>query len=220
MYVEHYMTKDVITVSEDTRVLDALDIMEGNNFHRLPIVRDGKLIGLISEGIVLENSPARANKMSIHEINYLLTKTTVSQIMTKDVKTVSKDTLIEEAATIMSDNNIGVLPVVDEENHVIGIITDKDVFKAFIDLTGYNERGSRLILDIPEDHPGILEDITNILAESNTSITHIYVHRIAKDFSEVTIQLDTEDASEIEELLRYEGYSVKNSIATTPVDKE
>uniref|UniRef100_UPI00240916A1 CBS domain-containing protein n=1 Tax=Atopococcus tabaci TaxID=269774 RepID=UPI00240916A1 len=148
-----------------------------------------------------------ATGRDIHEINYLLTKTRVSQIMKKNVPTIKKNVLLEEAARIMRDDNLHVLPVVDDENHVVGIITYKDIFKAFIDMTGYNDPGSRVVLEIPEDHPGILEDITNILAEANVSITHIFVNRKGQ-FSEITLQVDKESVEEVAELLRYQGYTV------------
>ncbi|WP_028273510.1 CBS domain-containing protein [Atopococcus tabaci] len=207
MDVEQYMTADVITVTEDTLVVDALNLMEQHDFHRLPVVRDGKLVGLLTERVVLDHSSNLATGRDIHEINYLLTKTRVSQIMKKNVPTIKKNVLLEEAARIMRDDNLHVLPVVDDENHVVGIITYKDIFKAFIDMTGYNDPGSRLVLEIPEDHPGILEDITNILAEANISITHIFVNRKGQ-FSEITLQVDKESVEEVAELLRYQGYTV------------
>lgn len=207
MDVKQYMTADVITVTEDTLVVDALNLMEQHDFHRLPVVRDGKLVGLLTERVVLDHSSNLATGRDIHEINYLLTKTRVSQIMKKNVPTIKKNVLLEEAARIMRDDNLHVLPVVDDENHVVGIITYKDIFKAFIDMTGYNDPGSRLVLEIPEDHPGILEDITNILAEANISITHIFVNRKGQ-FSEITLQVDKESVEEVAELLRYQGYTV------------
>lgn len=207
MDVEQYMTADVITVTEDTLVVDALNLMEQHDFHRLPVVRDGKLVGLLTERVVLDHSSNLATGRDIHEINYLLTKTRVSQIMKKNVPTIKKNVLLEEAARIMRDDNLHVLPVVDDENHVVGIITYKDIFKAFIDMTGYNDPGSRVVLEIPEDHPGILEDITNILAEANVSITHIFVNRKGQ-FSEITLQVDKESVEEVAELLRYQGYTV------------
>lgn len=207
MDVEQYMTADVITVTEDTLVVEALNIMEQHDFHRLPVVRDGKLVGLLTERVVLDHSSNLATGRDIHEINYLLTKTRVSQIMKKNVPTIKKNVLLEEAARVMRDDNLHVLPVVDDENHVVGIITYKDIFKAFIDMTGYNDPGSRLVLEIPEDHPGILEDITNILAEANISITHIFVNRKGQ-FSEITLQVDKESVEEVAELLRYQGYTV------------
>ena len=152
MNVKNYMTSDVITVSEDTKVLEALDLMKEHNFHRLPVVRNGKMVGLITEEIIQENSPSTATSLSIHEMNYLLTKTTVGDIMHKEVVTIEAEDLLEEAAVLMLENEVGALPVVENGNKVIGIITDKDLFTAFIDVMGYNNKGSRIVIEIAADH--------------------------------------------------------------------
>lgn len=83
MDVKSYMTSHVVTVTEKTKVLEALDIMKENDFHRLPVVRDGRMVGLVTQEIIQENSPSTATSLSIHEMNYLLTKTTVGDIMQK-----------------------------------------------------------------------------------------------------------------------------------------
>ncbi|MFL2100280.1 CBS domain-containing protein [Desemzia sp. FAM 23991] len=211
MLVKDYMTTEVITAAEDTKVLEALDLMKENDFHRLPIVKNGRMIGLITEEIISDNSPSTATSLSIHELNYLLTKTTVGDIMCSKVPTIGPEDLLEEAASRMRDLKVGVLPVVQNENQLVGIITDKDIFRAFIDLLGYNNKGSRVVIDIPEDHPGILEDITNILAEANVSINQIAVYR--KDsFTQVVIQMDSENTNDIQEILTTSGYTVSSAV--------
>lgn len=211
MLVKDYMTTEVITAAEDTKVLEALDLMKENDFHRLPIVKNGRMIGLITEEIISDNSPSTATSLSIHELNYLLTKTTVGDIMRSKVPTIGPEDLLEEAASRMRDLKVGVLPVVQNENQLVGIITDKDIFRAFIDLLGYNNKGSRVVIDIPEDHPGILEDITNILAEANVSINQIAVYR--KDsFTQVVIQMDSENTNDIQEILTTSGYTVSSAV--------
>lgn len=211
MLVKDYMTTEVITAAEDTKVLEALDLMKENDFHRLPIVKNGHMIGLITEEIISDNSPSTATSLSIHELNYLLTKTTVGDIMRSKVPIIGPEDLLEEAASRMRDLKVGVLPVVQNENQLVGIITDKDIFRAFIDLLGYNNKGSRVVIDIPEDHPGILEDITNILAEANVSINQIAVYR--KDsFTQIVIQMDSENTNDIQEILTTSGYTVSSAV--------
>lgn len=211
MLVKDYMTTEVITAAEETKVLEALDMMKEHDFHRLPIVKNGRMVGLITEEIISDNSPSTATSLSIHELNYLLTKTTVGDIMRTKVPTIGPEDLLEEAATRMRDLKVGVLPVVQNENQIVGIITDKDIFSAFIDLLGYNNKGSRVVIDIPEDHPGILEDITNILAEANVSINQIAVYR--KDsFTQIVIQMDSGKTTDIEEILTTSGYTVSSAI--------
>lgn len=210
MDVKSYMTSTVVTVSEDTKILEALDIMKENDFHRLPVVTDGRMVGLVTQEIIQENSPSTATSLSIHEMNYLLTKTKVGDIMHKKVVTIQADDLLEEAASRMRDQKVGVLPVVEDQDKIVGIITDKDIFSAFIDIMGYNNKGSRIVIDIPEDQPGILEDITNILAEAQISINQIAVYR-KDDFTEVIIQMDSPDTKTIKEILTTSGYTVSSA---------
>lgn len=210
MNVKNYMISNVVTVSEDTKVLEALDLMKDHNFHRLPVVRNGKMVGLITEEIIQENSPSTATSLSIHEMNYLLTKTTVGDIMHKKVVTIQAEDLLEAAAASMLENEVGVLPVVEAGDKVIGIITDKDLFRAFIDVMGYNNKGSRIVIDIVEDHSGILEDITNILAEDQVSINQIAVYR-QSEMTQVVIQMDSLKIEEITEILTIEGYTVSSA---------
>ncbi|WP_313469892.1 CBS and ACT domain-containing protein [Carnobacterium sp.] len=215
MNVQNYMTAEVVTVPEDTKVLEALDIMKEHNFHRLPVVRNGRMVGLITEEIIQENSPSTATSLSIHELNYLLTKTTVGDIMHKTVVTISATDLLEEAAVRMLEDEVGALPVVEDEDKVIGIITDKDLFRAFIDVMGNNNKGSRIVIDIPEDHSGILEDITNILAADNISINQIAVYR-QKEVTQVVIQMDSLQLEEIKEILTTEGYTISSATSKGP----
>ena len=211
MLVKDYMTADVVTVNEETKVLEALDLMKEHDFHRLPVVRNERMVGLVTEEIISDNSPSTATSLSIHELNYLLTKTTVGDIMNEEVPAIGPNDLLEEAATRMRDSKVTVLPVIENEDQVVGIITDKDIFRAFIDLLGYNNKGSRIVIDIPEDHPGILEDITNILAEANVSINQIAVYR-KESFTQIVIQMDSDKTTDIKEILTTSGYTVSSAI--------
>ena len=133
MYVKDHMTKEPVTITEDVKISKAVDIMSKGHFHRLPIVdEDGRLIGLITGGLVTEKSGANATSLSIYELNYLLSKTMVKDIMLTDIKTIGPEAFIEEAAQKMLDEGISVLPVVDEDNQVVGIITEKDFLRSII----------------------------------------------------------------------------------------
>ena len=154
MYVKDHMTEKPYTITKDVVISKAVEIMRKNHFHRLPVVDDqGKLIGLVTGGLVKEKSGASSTSLSIYELNYLLSKTEVQDIMITDVKTISQDVFVEVAAQTMLENEISVLPVVDENNKVIGIITDKDIFQAFVELLGYRKQGTRFIF-AATDTPG------------------------------------------------------------------
>jgi acetoin utilization protein AcuB len=156
------MRYPVITVPPDMPILEALNLMKRERIRRTPVVKDGKLIGIISDKDLLNASPSPATSLSVWEMNYLLSKILVKDVMTKKVLTVSEDTPIEEAARIMADNKIGGLPVMRGE-HVAGIITETDLFKIFLELMGAREMGVRVTAVIP-DAVGTLAGLTGAIA--------------------------------------------------------
>lgn len=207
MNVGHYMTKNVITVTEETRVTDAVDLMEKNDFHRLPVVKDNQYIGIVTDEEIAENSPSSVTSLSIYEMNYLFDKMTVGEIMTQQKVTVTAETLLEEAATIMKNENVTVLPVLDDSKQVVGIVTYKDIFKALIHLSGYHQAGSRFLIHIKEDRVGVLAHITQTLAEAGISLSHIMVNRLEEEI-EITIQTDDESGDRTQEALTKADYSI------------
>lgn len=207
MNVGHFMTKNVITVTPDTRVTDAVDLMEKNHFHRLPVVKDNQYIGIVTDEEIAENSPSNVTSLSIYEMNYLFDKMTVGEIMTRQKTTVTADTLLEEAATIMKDQNLTVLPVLNDSRHVVGIVTYKDIFKALINLSGYHQAGSRFLIHIHTDRVGVLAHITQTLADAGISLSHIMVNRLEEQI-EITIQTDDKTGDKTEEALKLANYSI------------
>lgn len=162
MLVGERMSKPVITISPDMPISDALILMKKEHIRRAPVVKDSKLAGIVSDKDLLNASPSPVTTLSIWEMNYLLSKVTVSQVMTSNVLTVTEDTPIEQAARIMADNKIGGLPVM-RDGHVVGIITETDLFKVFLELLGAREPGVRCTALI-EDQPGQLASITEAIA--------------------------------------------------------
>ena len=173
MAVKDFMTKRVVYVSPETTVAAAADIMRDKGLRRLPVIEHDKLVGLITEGTMAEASPSKATSLSIYEMNYLLNKTKVGDIMIKNVLTVSKYASLEDAIYIMLQNKVGVLPVVDNDQ-ISGIITDKDVFRAFLEISGYGQAGIRIGLEVP-DTPRVLEKIANLIASENLNIERTIV---------------------------------------------
>jgi acetoin utilization protein AcuB len=162
MLVGERMSKPVITIPPDMSISDALNLMKKERIRRTPVVKDGKLAGIVSDKDLLNASPSPVTTLSIWEMNYLLSKVTVSEIMSKNVMTVTEDTPIEQAARIMADNKIGGLPVM-HDGHVIGIITETDLFKVFLELLGAREAGVR-VTALVEDKPGRLAALTEAIA--------------------------------------------------------
>lgn len=207
MKIKHYMIQDVITATPETTVSQAVHLMENHKIHRLPVVDGGKLVGLVTESIIAGSSASPATSLSIYELNYLLSKTTLAEIMDKKPVTASEEMLIEEAAVLMVEKDLAELTIVDESQRVIGIITYKDIFKALIDITGYQRPGARFTVHLDKDQPGELEGVTKILTEKEENISVLFVNRLADDI-EVTIQITDEDASETVNGLRTHGYQV------------
>jgi acetoin utilization protein AcuB len=164
MLVGERMSRPVITLTVDTPIHDALVMFKKEHIRRAPVVKDGKLVGIVSATDLLNASPSPVSSLSVWEMNYLLSKVTVSDVMTKKVRTVSEDTPIEEAARIMADNKIGGLPVLSD-GRVVGIITETDLFKIFLEFMGAREKGVRVTALI-DDKPGQLAKITKAIADA------------------------------------------------------
>jgi acetoin utilization protein AcuB len=158
------MSRPVISVSPETPISDALVMFKKEHIRRAPVMKDGKLVGIVSEKDLLNASPSSATTLSVWEMNYLISKVKVKNVMTKKVVTVNRDTPIEEAARIMADKKIGGLPVVDGER-VIGMITETDLFKVFLELMGARDKGVRVTATI-EDKPGELAKVTRAIANA------------------------------------------------------
>jgi acetoin utilization protein AcuB len=156
------MSKPGITVGRDTPIMEALNLMKEKHVRRLPVVDGaGRLQGIVAERDLLHAAPSPATSLSVWELNYLLSRITVGQVMTKKVITVGEDTPLEEAARIMADNKIGGLPVMSGEK-LSGIITETDVFKAFIEMLGARQPGVRLMV-LVRNIPGELARLTTAI---------------------------------------------------------
>jgi len=164
MFVRERMSRPVIFVSPEMPIHDALALFKKEHIRRAPVIKDGKLVGIISEKDLLNASPSPVSSLSIWEMNYLLSKVAVKQVMTKKVLTVTEDTPIEEAARIMADNKIGGLPVM-RDGKVVGIITETDLFKVFLELLGAREKGVR-VTALVENTPGQLAKVTKAVADA------------------------------------------------------
>jgi acetoin utilization protein AcuB len=156
--------------------------------------------------------PSKATSLCVYEVNYLLNKTTVRDVMIKDIETISPEALLEDGIAIMRSKNIGVLPVVEGPN-LLGIITNNDIFDAFLKITGYNNGGTRVTIQITEDQKGILADIAQLLANNDFSIATIVVNRVS-DGTIIEIQVESQAVATIQQALESAGYNVVNAVLT------
>lgn len=208
MYVKDHMTAHPVTISKETSLLDALEIMGKNHFHRLPVVENGKLIGLVTEGLVDETSGRDKTSLSIYELNYLLSRTTAADIMITDVKTVSPDAWIEEASQLMLDSAINALPVVNEENEVMGLITEKDLFRAYLDVMGYKRRGTRFVIKM-DDKPGEFARLCGLFAKEDANIENIGLYHSEERGVEAVVRATGEvSVEDMTKVLEDGGYQL------------
>jgi acetoin utilization protein AcuB len=168
MLIGTRMSHSIVFVAPETSITDALNLMRSEHVRRLPVLKRGKLVGIVSDKDLLNASPSPATSLSVWELTYLLGKLTIGEIMTKDVLTVTEDTPIEEAARIMADYKIGGMPVM-RGAEVVGMITETDLFKVFLEMLGARQRGVRLTVLVP-DEPGQLARLTQAIASIGGNI--------------------------------------------------
>lgn len=164
MFVGERMSRPVISVTPETPINDALHLMRSEHIRRTPVVHHGKLVGIVSMKDLLNASPSQATTLSVWELNYLLSKLTIEPIMTKKVLTVTEDTPIEDAARIMADKRVGGLPVL-RNGDVVGMITETDLFKIFLELMGARVSGVRAEVRLPDER-GELAHLTQAIADA------------------------------------------------------
>ncbi|KAA3642920.1 MAG: CBS domain-containing protein [Chloroflexi bacterium] len=169
MFVADRMSSPPLTIHADDPMQEALNKMKKEGVRRFPVVdKAGKLLGIVSESDLLHASPSDATTLSMWELNYMLSKIKVKDVMTSKVTTVNADTPIEEAARIMSDSKIGGLPVL-RDGELVGIITETDLFKTFLELMGARDSGVRLSV-LVKNAPGQLANITKAIYEAGGDI--------------------------------------------------
>lgn len=171
MFVSDWMTKKVFTVSPDSSISDAVKLTKEKGIKHLPVVKGDKIKGLLSDRDIKEYVPSKATIFDVYELHCQLAKTKVRSVMKTSIFTTSPDTPIEEAALIMLDKNIGCLLVTDR-NKLVGIISDRDLFRVLVDISGIRHAGHRIYLPI-KDRPGAIKDISTLIRKHGFSLQSI-----------------------------------------------
>lgn len=165
MLIRYWMSTPVITAGKKDSMQVAINLMKENHIRLLPVVTaQGKLCGIISDRDLKQASASDATSLDIHELLYLISKIKLADIMTRDVVTVHRDWTIEEAADLMRERKISGAPVVDDSGDLCGVITQTDLFKATLYITGLRKRGFQLAF-VLEDTPGSIMEIVNVVRE-------------------------------------------------------
>lgn len=210
MFVRDYMATDLITVTPQDTIGDALSILKENSIKRLPVCEKGKLVGIVSKQDLLKASPSPASSLSIWEINYLFPRILLQEVMVKKVVTISADSVLEEAAVLMKEKNVSSLLVL-EVDKLVGIITESDIFKALIEIFGFSFPGVRITISV-KDEIGVLWKITKIISEKNLNIISIVITRPEKGKGKIIIRIETDDVSLFRDSLEKEGVEILHMI--------
>jgi acetoin utilization protein AcuB len=164
MLVQHWMTRDVVSVEADTPFLEVRLILKAKRIRHLPVVDRGKLIGVVSDRDLKQAAPSGATTLDVYELNYLLLKMTVRDLIKRDPITIKPTNSVEKAALLMHDHRIGCLPVVDDAGTLVGLITETDLLGVMVEILGYKDKGTRIAFEIP-DSPEACQELVHVLRD-------------------------------------------------------
>jgi len=206
MFVRNRMTTSPFTVTPENTLPEAVAVMETRKVRHLPVVSGGRVVGVLSHSDIAAAGPSRATLFSAGEANYLLAKLKVAKVMTRDPVTVAPGALLEEAAVLMRDHKIEMLPVV-EDGSLVGVITESAILDSFIEILGFRDPGTRFTVEA-DDHPGVLADLTGITAKYGANITHLAVYRGQLDRSVVVLGVNSLNTDQMESDIEAHGFRI------------
>lgn len=211
MFVGRKMSKNPVTIGPDDSLEKAMDLMKKHKIRRLPVMEGDRLVGIVTDRDVREAWASDATTLSVYELKYLLDRVKIKEIMTKQVITVTPNHTIEEAAKLMYEWRIGGLPVL-EDGKLVGIITESDIFKIFLEVMGWGEQGSRLEI-LVEDKPGALAKISNVIKEFNVNIISVVTAKADEAGKRILImRIKTDNPGPIINEIQSRGYQVLSAI--------
>jgi acetoin utilization protein AcuB len=201
MLVKFWMTPKVITIDEDVSIVKASKLMNERGMQHLPVTKNSRLVGIISDRDLKEAQSSNATSLHIHELHYLLEKLKVKEIMPRKLYTTNAETPVDKAAALMLKHNISALPVVDNKGNLEGIITKGDVFRAMATISGIYQAPLQLGLEL-EDQPGSMNEVTEMIRAHGGRIVSIIntYHQAPENFRHVYIR--TKDVGDENALLR------------------
>lgn len=150
MLVRHWMTRNPIFIEAEIPFLEARLIMKEKRIGHLPVIDRGRLIGVVTDRDLKEASPSGATTLDVYELNYLLLKMKVRDLIKREPITIRPTNSVEKAALLMYEHKVGCLPVVDEAGALVGIITGRDLLGVMVEILGYRERGTRIAFEVPD----------------------------------------------------------------------
>ena len=201
MLVKNWMSKNVILVNVNDSMHNAMKLMKENRIRMLPVMDKGELVGIITDRDIKRASASDATTLEIHELTYLMIRIKVADIMNKKPITVRFDHTLEETAEVLLNNKISGVPVMGDEGGVVGIITQTDLFRALISMTGIGKRGIQFAFQL-EDRPGSIKEVCDIIRKYGGRMVSILssYEGVPDGYRKVYIRSYSIDRSKLEQL--------------------
>ena len=201
MLVTNWMSKNVITVDENDSMHDAMKLLKEHDIRMLPVMKKEKLIGIVTDRDLKRASASDATTLDVHELLYLITKIKVKNIMTRDVITVPPDFTAEETTLVLQKNRISGAPVVDSDGQLVGTITQTDLFRVLISLTGVAKGGIQFGLQV-EDRPGSIKEVADIIRKFGGRMVSILssYDQVPEGYRKVYIRMRSIERSALQNL--------------------
>lgn len=172
MLIRDWMAKDVVTVEENFSLMRATRIMKENTIRRLPVIAQGKLVGILTDRDVKDASPSKTTTLDVHELYYLLSEMKVKDVMTPDPIVLAGDDSLEKAAVIMLETKISGIPVTDNKGKIAGLLSETDVLRGFIQSTGIKDGAMQYIFELA-DSPGSVTSVIKVLRNNKMRIISV-----------------------------------------------
>lgn len=219
MLVKAFMTPVVVTVREDQSMLEARETMRGKKLNSLPVVDDLKRVrGIITAEDIGKASPSDASTLSRYEANYLLGRLKVRDIMSRMVITVDAEDTIEYVAYKLYKHKVNALPVVDENNKLVGIISQTDIFRAFVEIMSMDRSCTRITFNA-SDKVGVIAEVSNLFKEAGINIISVVSRQLEEGSAEVVVRADlSTHGMAIIEAIREAGYEISDIVTYEGVE--
>jgi acetoin utilization protein AcuB len=206
MLVQNWMSKNVITIDVDKSMEDAIKLLKKHGIRMLPVMKNGKLTGIVTDRDLKRAQASDATSLDIHELLYLLSTIKIGHVMSKNPITVPTDFTVEETADILLKNKISGAPVVDSKGNIVGAITQNDLFRALISLSGFGKKGIQFAF-LLEDRPGSIKEVADIIRKFNARMVSILstYDNIPEGYRKVIIRIydiDRQNLSRLKEELK------------------
>jgi len=199
MFIRNVMTANTVAVHPKDTARKVYEFLKERKFEGVPVLADDKIVGIVTMWDLLEKSAGEANCG--------LDTLSVEQVMSSTVITINQDEIIEEAAFLMHKHDIDIMPVVDDYDNIVGVISQGDLFRVFVQMMGLQSRGTRIALSI-EDKVGQLAEIAQIIKAHGISIASIATFEPRHNFMDVVVRLKTTDAKKVVDSLRKAGFKI------------